>query len=70
MNNELCAYFYDLPLYLKGYYVSNNKNEIKNNLIKEIIKKRENIKKEFIKREITKKNKLIKKNNKIAMKIK
>lgn len=70
INNELCAYFYDLPLYLKGYYISNNKNEIKNNLIKEIIKKRENMKKEIIKREIIKKNKIIRKNNKIAMKIK
>lgn len=36
INNELCAYFYDLPLYLKGYYISNNKNKIikKNKIVK------------------------------------
>jgi hypothetical protein len=58
INNELCAYFYDFHLYLKGYYISNNKNEINNNLIKEIMKKKENMKRE-----------IIKKNNKIEMKI-
>ena len=37
INNELCAYFHDLPLYLKGYYVGTNKNIIKNEIMKNII---------------------------------